>query len=782
MAPSRRTPAAYLPLRLTSFVGRDAELAELAGLLAGHRLVTLTGPAGSGKTRLAVELFASTTKNQADEEGWFVELAAITDGDRVASTVAGALGLKEQPGRRVDDVLTDSLTGRRLLLVLDNCEHLLDATAALISRLLRSGPRIRVLATSRQPLGVAGEVVLDVPPLAVPSTDDPADVAGSDAVRLLAERARAADSQFAVTVTNAAAVARIARRLDGMPLAIELAAARLRVFDAHHLAELLDDRFRVLVSTLRTAPARHQTLRAAVAWSYDLLTPEEQALFRALSVFEGGFTLEAAERVGDALTLLPALVERSLVVVDRRGAAGPVGHRYRLLETLREYGRAQLDPAESERAHRAHLYHHIDLAERAADRIRGPRHQEWLARLDAERDNLRAALRWGLTHGERAAALRLAAWLAVYWDEQTLFSEGGAWLRDALAGTDDLDPDLRAHALAGAAWLAIGQGDHQHATDFARRSLALATDEYGTVRATALLANAALYQANYAEASRLLEESLDGYTRLGRPREQAEVLGRLGHLHRLRGDYATARARLEQSLALRMRIGDRPGRAWVVWQLGVLARYQGDYAGARARYAESLAGFEDLADTSGAAHVRYSMGDVARLAGERALAAELYRASLRTLRASGDQRCVASIVFNLGTLALDDPDPSPAVGLFAESLARRRQLRDRAGIAECIEALAAVEERAGHAATATRLLGAAQALRIRIGAARPESDEHAHAARVAALRVAIGADSFDRAWSAGSCTDSETVVASLLAANGLPPDPNRDVREPQHER
>jgi predicted ATPase/DNA-binding SARP family transcriptional activator len=741
-------PADDLPLHLTSFVGRDAELAELTGLLTGHRLVTLTGPAGSGKTRLAVELLAST------REGSFVELAGVIDGDRVTATVAGVLRLKEQPGRRLDDLLIDSLAGRRLLLVLDNCEHLLDATAALIARLLRGAPQVKVLATSRQPLGVAGEVVLDVPPLAVPATDELAEVAASDAGRLLAERARAVDGRFALTATNAAAVARIARRLDGMPLALELAAARLRVFDAHQLAELLDDRFRVLVSTLRTAPARHQTLRAAVAWSYDLLTPEEQALFRVLSVFEGGFTLEAAERVGDAIALLPSLVERSLVVVDRRSV-----HRYRLLETLREYGRAQLDPAEAEQAHRAVLQHFLELAARAADGIRGPRREEWLAQLDAERDNLQAVFRWALTHGERAAGLRLTASLVLYWDEQALFREGAEKLSDALAGSDDVDPDLRAEALAGAALMAIGEGEHQQVTELSRRSLALATDEYGRLRATTLLGHANLYQGNYSEANRLLEASLDGYHRLGRARDEAEVLGRLGHLHRLRGDYAAARERLEQSLALHLRIGDGAGRARMVWQLGVLARYQGDYAGARTCYAESLALFEDMADPSGAAHVQYSMADVARLAGEPDLAAELYRVSLDTLRESGDLRCVASILFNLGALALDESDPTSAVERFAESLTLRRHLRDRAGIAECIEALAAMDERA---AVAVQLLGAAQALRTSTGAARPESDERAHATRVAALRSAIGDDAFENAWSAGTRMDSETAVDTLL--------------------
>jgi predicted ATPase/DNA-binding SARP family transcriptional activator len=778
---ARRTHPGSLPLHLTGFVGRAAELDELRANLAGNRLVTLTGPAGSGKTRLAVELVgivrgagpAGPDPGAGDDDGAgaagddvaFVELAGLTDGERLPSAVAGVLGLREQPGHDLEEVLADNLAGRDVLLVLDNCEHLIDAAAGLVSRLLRAAPRLRVLATSRQTLGVAGEVVVDLPPLPVPGTDDPAEVVRSDAVRLLVQRARAADGRFTVTAANAAAVARIVRRLDGMPLALELAAARLRVFDAGRLADLIDDRFRVLVSTLRTAPARHQTLRAAIAWSYDLLTADEQALFRALSVFEGSFTLEAAERTaapaGRAIALLPALVERSLVVVDRPER----GTRYRLLETLREYGRAQLDPAESRDCRRRHLACYIDLAERAADGLRGPDQLAWLHRLDAERDNLRAALRWSLGHGESAAGLRLAALLGAYWDEQALYDEGTAWLSEALAAPGESPPSSRIQALAGLARLAIGQGRHGHASTCAAASLALARaagDDRGTVDATTLLGHIALYQSEYAESGRLLREALAAYERLGLVWEQAEVVTRLGHLSRLVGDYAAARAYLERSLALRGPVGDMLGTARVVWQLGVLARYQGDYPRADSLYRDSLARFEAMGDAGGAAHVRYSMGDLARIKGEDALATRLYTTSLHRLREQGDRRCVASILFSLGALALAASGPDQAAPLFGQSLSLRRDLNDQAGVAECLEAFATIDERRGDPTAAVRLLATAEVLRTRTGAARPASDARAHAERMRSLRVAVGAEALATAWAAGQNVDGD-VVAELLA-------------------
>jgi predicted ATPase/DNA-binding SARP family transcriptional activator len=757
-----------IPLNLTGFVGREAELGQLAALLESGRLVTLTGSAGSGKTRLAVELLAGGTAERlaaAFRDGaWFVELAGLRDGDRIPAVVAGVLRLQEQPGQDIEDVLLNSLGVKSLLLVLDNCEHLLDRLAELVPRWLRVAPRLRVLATSRQPLGVGGEYVLEVPPLPVPVTNDPVEVEASESVRLLTQRALAVDSGFRVSSDNAAAVASIARRLDGMPLALELAAARLRVFDAQRLADLLDDRFRVLVTTLRTTPERHQTLLAAIGWSYDLLSEEEQALFRALSVFEGGFTLEAAERVGGedgtALTLLPALVERSLVVVDRRAGS----NRYRLLESLCEYGRAQLEPEESYEYRRRHLHWYLELAERAEAGIRGPHYRSWLDLLNAEGDNLRAALRWSLVQ-QRTTGIRFAAALAPYWDEATYYSEGARWLRDAIADSAGVPAELGALVLAGAARLAIGQGDHDHAAELTERSLTLAQeakDEAGVIRATALRANVALYQGNYAEAGPLLEESLAGFGRLGLTWEQSEALARLGHMHRLSGKYGSARARLNESLALRKQIGDVVGRAWVFWQLGVLARYEGDYERAATNYAEALTGFEEIADTAGAAHVQYSMGDIARLSGNAAGATSLYEASLSVLRDVGDQRCTASIQFNLAVMALDRVESDLARTLLRESLVIRRRLNDRGGIAECLEAFAGIEQARQEPVAAVRLLAAADALRTRTGAARPASDDQANADRLRTLRAVVGTDDFTDAWQIGQGLDIDAIIAPLL--------------------
>jgi tetratricopeptide (TPR) repeat protein len=558
-------------------------------------------------------------------------------------------------------------------------------------------------------------------------------------------------------------VASIARRLDGMPLALELAAARLRVFDPQRLAVLLDDRFRVLVSTLRTAPERHQTLLAAIAWSYDLLAADEKSLFRALSVFEGGFTLEAAERVsgerGIALTLIPALVERSLVVVDRRAGS----NRYRLLESLREYGRAQLEPDESYECHRQHLHWYLELAERAELGIRGPEYRTWLDVLEAEGDNIRAALKWSLTQ-QRQIGIKFAAALAPYWDEATYYSEGARWLRYAIEDSAGVPAELGALVLAGAARLAIGQGDHRHAHELTERSLTLAReagDEAGIVRATALRGNVELYQGNYAEAAPLLEESMADFGRLGLIWEKSEALGRLGHLHRLSGDYANARVRLEQSLALREELGDVVGRAWVLWQLGVLARYQGDYDHAATRYAESLTIFEEISDSAGAAHVRYSMGDLARLQGDAEQATDLYQASLAVIRDIGDQRCTASIQFNLGTVALARAEPDAALPLLRESLSIRSRLNDQGGIAECLEAFAALDQVRGAPIPAIRLLASAHALRRRTGAARPSSDELTHAERIQVLRAEVGAETFDEAWAAGQDLGAGAVALVL---------------------
>jgi non-specific serine/threonine protein kinase len=416
-----------LPLPTTSFVARAGELAQLEQVLRASCLVTITGAGGCGKTRLALEV-ARTHVEQFADGVWLIELAPLTEASLVTQTIATTLGIPST-GRPAADVLTESLRSRQILLVLDNCEHVIEASALVIERLLRSCPGLRVLATSRERLDVPGEAIHRVTGLALPAEDATAeDVARSEAGQLFLERARRLVPDLALDARGAAAVARICRRLDGIPLAIELAATAARALSLEDLAVRLDDRFRLLRNAGRTAPPRHQTLRAAMDWSYHLLDADESRLFRNLAVFAGGFALDAAEAVhgADALPVLLRLIDKSLVVVERRGR----GQRYRLLEIVRQYAEEKLVGSGQAAALRdRHRDWYLALAEEAVTGLSGPDQIEWLERLETEHDNLRAALAWcqadpdGAEHEER-----LAGALGRFWRDRGYNREGFAWL------------------------------------------------------------------------------------------------------------------------------------------------------------------------------------------------------------------------------------------------------------------------------------------------------------------------------------------------------------------
>lgn len=477
-----------IPILLTSFVGREREMRALAQVLdpaaAGPRLLTLAGVGGSGKTRLAVEVAARVAGGYADGV-CLVDIVAVADPELVLPSVARAVGVRDSPGRSTLACLIDFLTDKRLLMLVDNCEHLAQACGALAQALLQACPALRLLATSRQPLGLAGEAVWRVPPLAVPHTGEVLpvdDLAQFDAVRLFVERARLAQPAFQLTSQSASAVAMITRQLDGLPLAIELAAARLNLLSLEQIASRLDDRFRLLAATGPAVPARHRTLWNVADWSYELLSPAGQALFRRLGVFAGGFSLEAAEAVGgasddlggdsndsgrtarqaarrlrreDVLDLLASLVDRSLVLVETAtgGAA-----RYRLLETLRRYAEAQLiKKREADDARRAHGAFFLAMAEQAEREVRGRDQVAWLEQLEREHDNLRTALAW-FQQQDADAGLRLAAALAGFWGLRGYVSEGRRWLESMLARSP-APTIVRSRALRGAGVLARMQGD-----------------------------------------------------------------------------------------------------------------------------------------------------------------------------------------------------------------------------------------------------------------------------------------------------------------------------------
>jgi predicted ATPase/class 3 adenylate cyclase len=731
-----------LPLQLTSFVGREREVAEVERLLGAARLLTLTGAGGIGKTRVALQVAADLLDGYP-HGAWFVDLAPLVDEALVPQVVLAALALREAADRLPLAALVDHLRSRTTLLVLDNCEHLVDACARLVDALLRSCAQLTVLTTSREVLGVAGETVWPVPSLALPAGDGraTADPAAYDAVRLFVERAAAARPGFALTVENAPAVDRICRRLDGIPLALELAAARVGFLTPDQIAERLGDHFHLLTGGSRTALPRHRTLRALIDWSHELLDENERALLRRLAVFAGGWTLEAAEAVcaghdlasHDALEALGHLVDKSLVVVQEQD--GEI--RYRLLETVRQYAGDRLREAgEAAPLRDRHRDWFLALAERAAPELKGRDQHVWLARLGAEHDNLRAALAWAGERGAAEAALRLAAALAWFWHLRSHLTEGRRWLDEALARTDALGAShARARALYGAGVLAWQQGDN-------------------------------------AAARGRFEESRSVARVLGDKRELAYAVGGLGMVADMERDVAALRARMEESLALFEEIGDDWGRAWHLIGAGLVQWGLGDVAGARACFEESLASFQRVGDRWASAVPLSYLGRVASGQGELMLAGALFEQCLAIWREAGDRNRTAEALTHLGGVALRQADHEAAVTRFRESLVLARELglgqRKRTALALGGLAAVAVAGARGQLAPAARLLGAADALFEAAGAVTDPHDRAEYDRDTAALRSRLEEPALAAAWAAGRAMTPEQSIADALEE--MPPE------------
>ncbi len=534
-----------LPQQVTSFIGREREVKDVADLLAKHRLVMLQGAGGIGKSRLSLQVAADLMDDFPDGV-WLVELAALNDARLVPQAVASVLGVKEEAGHPVIDALAKFVADRRLLVILDNCEHLVDACAQVARRVLGAGPHVRILASSREPLHVAGEAIFPLQPLAVP---DPYGsftrqaLEGFAAARLFIERATAAQPAFALTDANAMAVAGICQRLDGIPLALELAAARVRSLSVEQIAARLSDRFRLLTGGDRTALPRQQTLRALIDWSFDLLTPPERVLFRRLAVFAGGCTIEAAEAVGagvdldgsDVLSLLTNLVEKSLVTMD----AG--GERYRLLETVRHYALDRLaGSGEADDARTRHLAFFVALAEQAKSEIVGPRQGKWLARLDVERENLLAANAWcDSAEGGAEIGLRLLHAVKLYFFNRGLLALGHRLVIEALARPGAQERELsRCRGLFDAGQFCCSMGRYQDALQLLEESLAIAREIGDAPRVAAALqplGEAASGLGDFVAARRYLDEAVARSRESTDKRELAAALVNLGQLHRLSG-------------------------------------------------------------------------------------------------------------------------------------------------------------------------------------------------------------------------------------------------------
>jgi predicted ATPase/DNA-binding SARP family transcriptional activator len=747
-----------LPAQLTRFIGREQEMVEVKRLLSRTRLLTLTGAGGCGKTRLALQVAADLVEEYADGV-WLVELAALADPVLAPQTVASALGVREQPGRPLSQTLVDHLKPRSLLLVLDNCEHLLAACAHLAEGLLRGCPNLRILATSREGLGLVGEQTYRVPSLSLPDPEHlpPLErLPDFESVRLCVDRAVLSQPAFVLTAANAAAVAQICARLDGIPLAIELAAARVKALPVETIAERLDDRFRLLTGGSRTALPRQQTLRGLIDWSYNLLTESERRLLLRLSVFAAGWTLEAAEAVcsvgqlrttndqpgeeglvgrssfvvgrDEVLDLLTSLVEKSLVIYEEQEEGG----RYRLLETIRAYARERLEASgEATAIRRRHAGHFLALAEQAEPELYGPDQGAWLDRLEREHANLWAALGWLAASGEAEECLRLAGALARFWMVRGYWSAGREWLERALASTETVERSpragadgappreragalARARALHGAGVLAAEQGDARTARAFLEESLAIqrvlgnrqgiATGLYG-------LGNLLHYQEEFGAARALFEEALTIQRELADRAGIAATLQSLGNLALRDSEPATARACFEESLAIRQELGDRASIAHALGSLAELAQNQSDYETARVFLEESLATQRALGNRLPMAGSLCGLGNVARDRGDHQAARALYEESLAILRELGDRRDIAWVLNCLADVNLYQGDYAAAHSLYDESLSIERELDLQQGIAFSLQGLGLIARDQGEYRTAQALLEESLAIR-----------------------------------------------------------------------
>ena len=633
-----------LPARESSFVGRDRELAEIRRLLFTTNILTLTGIGGSGKTRLAIEAAAGLVETLPDG-AWSVELGALAAGDLVFNTVASTLNVRAGPASTLEETLLEYLRSRTLLLILDNCEHLAAACATFVGAVTRSCPNVRVLATSREALNVPGEVVWHVPSLSIPATDGVSldELTDYEAPRLFIERAAAIRPGFALTSRDARAVAAICRRLDGIPLAIELAAARVPVLSVEQIAARLDERFRLLTGGSRTAAPRQRTLRGALDWSYDLLSANERALLRRLAVFAGGWTLEGCEAVcggdgveaSDVLDLLTQLISKSLALMETPGDQV----RYRMLETVREYGAERLVEANESAAIRTrHRDWYLGMAEQAEAALGGADQVTWLRRLQAEYDNLRAALEWSRAgEGSADAGMRLAWGLWQFWYVRGDFSEGRMWLETMLRRHRGRDV-LRAKVLREAGFLAWRQGDYSAAADLGAEGLAIFRDlgdVPGMGGALYLLGNVAFYQGDLGRAKTLHSESLALRRQAGDRRRIAISLNVLGEVARAEGDYRTARAAYEESLALAREAGDQRGAATATGNLGYVALQEGDAEQAARLLREGLSSAKQLVHKLGIAGYLAGLAGAAGLAREYPRAARLIGATRALLAALG---------------------------------------------------------------------------------------------------------------------------------------------------
>lgn len=800
---SRTTPH-NLPHQLSSFIGREQEIQEVEAGLRASRLLTLVGAGGCGKTRLALQAAANLLESYPDGV-WLVELAPLVEPSLVLQRIAQVLGAREESGKPILQTLQELLQSKRVLLLLDNCEHLIQTCAGLTDALLRTCAQLTVLATSREALNVAGERTLYVPSLSLP---DPGQVQSADhlgryeAVQLFVERARAVRPDFAVTDQNASSLARVCYRLDGIPLALELAAARIRSLSVEEIHNRLDQRFRLLTGGSRSALPRQQTLGALIDWSYNLLNELERKLLRRLSVLAGRWSLAAAEQVGadtpgaegasppieewEVLDLLTGLVDKSLVTYQERYG----DTCYRMLETIRQYASEKLAASDdAELTRNRHCLYFLQQAEEAEPQLVGPDQAAWLTRLEAQHDNLRAALQWCVQPKDDPdwttpsslppdTGLRLVGSLCRFWNMRSHLSEGRAWCNAVLETSPPDDAEGLPKLLNGAGGLAHHQGDSEQATHSYERLLALQErrgDRRGIAYALDHLGFVAFAQGDHTASRARHERSLEILRELQDRHGIAIALCGMGNVDQVNNDYERARACYEESLEISRELGDFRNVAVLLNNLAVIAQECGEYAEARSYHEQSLVIKREQEDRLGIAFSLGNLGSVALKQGDLAAARACYEQSLALQREIGDRQGPSFSLHGLGEVARIEGDRAQARLHYRDCLRVCIEVGARRAVTFGLEGLAALSAECGVAGyhngapevrdtalqelhRAARLWGAAQALRTQLGAALSPMEQAEQDAQTVSPREILGETAWKESWMEGGALSMEQAV------------------------
>ena len=726
-----------LPFQVTSFIGREREMREANQLFSSTRLLTFIGPGGTGKTRLSMQVAAEQLSEFKDGV-WLVELAALVDPSLILQSIASVFNLRTQLGMPLQEIVLDYLRAKNLLLVLDNCEHLVEACAHLVDQFLRLCPQIKFIASSREALGIYGESVYRVPSLSVPSPTQVTREALErfESVQLFVERARAVNPKFELTAQNASSIAQICSRLDGIPLALELAAARVAIFSAEQIATRLDDRFKLLTGGSRTALPRQQTLRALIDWSYDILSEEERALLRRLSVFAGGWTFEAAEalcRDLDVLSLLTQLINKSLVIVDEDGE----DTRYHLLETIRQYARDKLlESGEAEQTRNLHLNYFVTFAEVAGPYMDTDEVLDWIPRLDAEYDNFHTAFEWGLDH-DVEACFRMVGGLAYYWFRHGHGAEGIEMANAAFARADILPVSedenaareqmmIRAKAFQAAAFLSFSQGDNPSARRAGNQCIVLAR-QLGDIRMLALAlafsSSARLFEGDFATARMEIEEAVAISRQAGENLGLGMALGMMAQFELMVNQNIQAAEEYErQALALTRDIASKWTNLMLYFGTGRGAMFRGDYEMARERFTYCLPLFEEIKDEHRVNMVHSEFAHIDRYQGNYQQAEEAYRKTILVWQ----------------------------------------KLGHRAAVAHQLECFAFVAKAQEEPERALRLLGAAEILRERINIQMQPPERKEYDREVTGLHAMLSENEFKNYWAQGRAMTMDEAVELAL--------------------